>query len=160
RDGHHPHGRSQPRHRPGPDQDREQGSAHPAGNGGEGSVPGRTGRPASQGRPSQGWRGIFTMTADVLIRLSDVAKPLTKAKQTLSIFEALTMDIPRQDFFAIMGPSGSGKTTLLNLLGGLDRPSAGSVTFDGTRIDKLSESKLSAWRAANVGFIFQFYNLM
>jgi putative ABC transport system ATP-binding protein len=100
------------------------------------------------------------MTADALIRLSKVAKRFTKAKQTLSIFEALDMDIPGQDFVAIMGPSGSGKTTLLNLLGGLDRPSAGTVTIGGVEIGRLSEGKLAAWRAANVGFIFQFYNLM
>jgi putative ABC transport system ATP-binding protein len=100
------------------------------------------------------------MTADALIRLSKVAKRYTKAKQTLSIFDGLDMDIPRQDFVAIMGPSGSGKTTLLNLLGGLDRPTAGSVSVAGVEIGRLSEGKLAAWRAANVGFIFQFYNLM
>jgi putative ABC transport system ATP-binding protein len=59
-----------------------------------------------------------------------------------------------------MGPSGSGKTTLLNLIGGTDRPDKGEITFDGKRIDKFSESKLSAFRASNVGFVFQFYNLM
>jgi putative ABC transport system ATP-binding protein len=59
-----------------------------------------------------------------------------------------------------MGPSGSGKTTLLNLLGGIDRPSSGTVVCDGVRIDNMSQGKLAKWRAANVGFIFQFYNLM
>ena len=70
------------------------------------------------------------------------------------------MTIPQGDFVAVMGPSGSGKTTLLNMLGGLDRPSSGAIRFAGANIENLSESKLSAWRAANIGFIFQFYNLM
>ncbi len=100
------------------------------------------------------------MTADPLIRLSHVSKHFTKAKQIIPVFEQLDLNIPRQDFIAIMGPSGSGKTTLLNLLGGIDRPTAGEVNFDGERIELLSETKLSAWRATNVGFIFQFYNLM
>jgi len=59
-----------------------------------------------------------------------------------------------------MGPSGSGKTTLLNLIGGLDKPTAGSIVVDGHRIDQLSSSELSRWRAANIGFVFQFYNLL
>src|SRR5262249_41915387 len=71
----------------------------------------------------------------------------------------LSMHIPQGDFVAIMGPSGSGKTTLLNLLGGTDRPDSGTIEFDGKRIEKYSEGKLAAWRASNVGFIFQFYNL-
>jgi putative ABC transport system ATP-binding protein len=99
-------------------------------------------------------------TTDTLIRLSSVAKRFTKAKQTLSIFEQLDMEIPRADFVAIMGPSGSGKTTLLNMLGGIDHPSSGEIHVGGQRIDNLGEGQLAAWRAANVGFIFQFYNLM
>jgi putative ABC transport system ATP-binding protein len=59
-----------------------------------------------------------------------------------------------------MGPSGSGKTTLLNLIGGLDTPTAGTITVDGRRIDQLSGGELARWRAANVGFVFQFYNLL
>uniref|UniRef100_UPI00261AE409 ABC transporter ATP-binding protein n=1 Tax=Maricaulis sp. TaxID=1486257 RepID=UPI00261AE409 len=76
------------------------------------------------------------------------------------IFEELNMTIEQGEFIAIMGPSGSGKTTLLNLLGGIDRPSTGSVECEGIRVDKLSEGNLARWRSANVGFIFQFYNLM
>ncbi|MCX6851395.1 MAG: ABC transporter ATP-binding protein, partial [Verrucomicrobia bacterium] len=76
------------------------------------------------------------------------------------IFSDLNLTIPSGDFVAMMGPSGSGKTTLLNLLGGLDRPTSGSIMFDGAPIEKYSENQLSAWRAANIGFIFQFYNLM
>jgi putative ABC transport system ATP-binding protein len=70
------------------------------------------------------------------------------------------MKVPEGDFAAIMGPSGSGKTTLLNLLGGVDKPDAGAITFDGKRVDNLSQGGLAQFRAGNVGFIFQFYNLM
>ncbi len=95
-----------------------------------------------------------------LIRLTDVEKSYTRGKEKIAIFDKLTMRIEQGDFVAIMGPSGSGKTTLLNLLGGTDRPDKGSIEFDGKNIEKLSEGKLTAWRSANVGFIFQFYNLM
>jgi putative ABC transport system ATP-binding protein len=70
------------------------------------------------------------------------------------------LEIPQQDFVAIMGPSGSGKTTLLNLIGGLDKPSSGQIYVAGERIDTLSNTALAHWRARHVGFIFQFYNLM
>ncbi len=95
-----------------------------------------------------------------LIRLTDVEKNYTRGKEKISIFDKLTMRIEQGDFVAIMGPSGSGKTTLLNLLGGTDKADKGAIEFDGKRIDNLNEGQLTAWRAANVGFIFQFYNLM
>lgn len=95
-----------------------------------------------------------------LYELKDLSKRYTRGKETITIFEELTMSIPQGDFIAIMGPSGSGKTTLLNLLGGIDRPSSGSVECEGVRVDKLSEGKLARWRSQHVGFIFQFYNLM
>jgi putative ABC transport system ATP-binding protein len=95
-----------------------------------------------------------------LIRLTDVEKSYTRGKEKIAIFDKLTMRIEEGDFVAIMGPSGSGKTTLLNLLGGTDKADKGTIEFDGKRIDNLNEGKLTAWRAANVGFIFQFYNLM
>ncbi len=97
---------------------------------------------------------------DPLIVLKAVTKSYTRGKQSVPIFERLDMNIPTQDFVAIMGPSGSGKTTLLNLLGGIDKPSGGEIVFDNKRMDNLDESKLAAFRAGNVGFIFQFYNLM
>jgi len=97
---------------------------------------------------------------DVLYELTDLSKRYTRGRESVAIFEDLTMTIDRGDFIAIMGPSGSGKTTLLNLLGGIDRPSGGQVVCNGLRIDNLSQSKLSKWRASHVGFIFQFYNLM
>lgn len=100
------------------------------------------------------------MSSENLFELSQVAKQFTKGKETISIFQDLNMQIKEGDFLAIMGPSGSGKTTLLNLLGGVDQPTEGQITFDGQRIDNLSEGQLAKWRANNIGFIFQFYNLM
>ncbi len=95
-----------------------------------------------------------------LIQLNKVTKNYRRGKEGIAIFDGLTMSIEKGDFVAIMGPSGSGKTTLLNLLGGTDRCDGGEIIFDGERIDGYSEGKLAAWRARNVGFIFQFYNLM
>jgi putative ABC transport system ATP-binding protein len=100
------------------------------------------------------------MNEHVLFDLRKVKKQFVKGRETITVFEQLDMSIARGDFLAIMGPSGSGKTTLLNLLGGVDRPSAGEILFDGARVDTLSENQLAAWRANNIGFIFQFYNLM
>lgn len=100
------------------------------------------------------------MSDSELIVLRNIAKTYRRGDETISIFTDLNLSIPQGDFVAMMGPSGSGKTTLLNLLGGLDRPTGGTILFDGAPIEKLSESQLSAWRAANIGFIFQFYNLM
>ncbi len=100
------------------------------------------------------------MSDDILFDLKGVSKKFVKGKDTITVFDDLNMSIARGDFLAIMGPSGSGKTTLLNLLGGVDKPSSGEIHFDGGRVDTLSESRLAAWRANNIGFIFQFYNLM
>ena len=94
------------------------------------------------------------------IKLTNVTKTYTRVKESISIFDKLTLTIPKGDFVAIMGPSGSGKTTLLNLLGGTDRCDSGEIVFDGEHIEGYSEGQLAAWRARNVGFIFQFYNLM
>jgi putative ABC transport system ATP-binding protein len=100
------------------------------------------------------------MSDSELIVLRNIAKTYRRGEETISIFTDLNLSIPSGDFVAMMGPSGSGKTTLLNLLGGLDRPTSGTILFDREPIEKLSENQLSAWRAANIGFIFQFYNLM
>jgi putative ABC transport system ATP-binding protein len=97
---------------------------------------------------------------EMSFQLRDVSKRFVKGKETITIFDHLNLDIPAQDYVAIMGPSGSGKTTLLNVLGGIDHVSAGQIQFDGKRVDALDEGQLSRWRAANIGFIFQFYNLM
>ncbi|MEO0578986.1 MAG: ABC transporter ATP-binding protein [Pseudomonadota bacterium] len=98
--------------------------------------------------------------SDEVLFDQDVSKEFVKGKETITVFDKLNMSIAKGDFLAIMGPSGSGKTTLLNMLGGVDQPSSGEIWFDGSRIDSLSESQLAAWRANNIGFIFQFYNLM
>ena len=100
------------------------------------------------------------MAPDTMVRLAGLCKGFTKGRESIAIFDHLDLSIPRGDFVAVMGPSGSGKTTLLNLLGGIDRPDAGEIHVAGQRIEKMSEGELARFRAANVGFIFQFYNLM
>src|SRR4029450_12772977 len=83
-----------------------------------------------------------------------------RGSERIQVLPGIDLNIPRGDFVALMGPSGSGKTTLLNLIGGLDSPTAGEITVDGARIDRLSSGDLAGWRGANVGFVFQFYNLL
>lgn len=97
---------------------------------------------------------------DSMVQVRNVAKSYVRGKQRVEVLHGLTLDIPKGDFVALMGPSGSGKTTLLNLVGGLDQPTTGEVMVGGQRIDKLSSGALAKWRAQNVGFVFQFYNLM
>ena len=100
------------------------------------------------------------MSSNILYDLKSVSKTFVKGKEKITIFDKLDMSIAEGDFLAIMGPSGSGKTTLLNMLGGVDQPTGGEVWFNESRVDTLSESQLARWRANNIGFIFQFYNLM
>jgi putative ABC transport system ATP-binding protein len=101
------------------------------------------------------------MSTDTAIaRLVGLSKCFVKGKEQIVVFDRLDLAIPQGDFVAVMGPSGSGKTTLLNLLGGIDYPDSGEVHVGDTRIDGLGERRLARWRGANVGFIFQFYNLM
>ena len=95
-----------------------------------------------------------------LVSLKGVSKTYTRGKQAVPVLDKLDLDIAQGDFLALMGPSGSGKTTLLNLIGGLDRPTAGTIVVDGEPIERMSSGALARWRAANVGFVFQFYNLM
>ena len=98
--------------------------------------------------------------SESMVQIHNVTKVYERGKQKVEVLHGLTLDIPTGDYVALMGPSGSGKTTLLNLIGGLDQPSAGEVTVAGSRLDQLGSSKLAHWRAHNVGFVFQFYNLM
>ncbi|MEO7071446.1 MAG: ABC transporter ATP-binding protein [Rhodanobacter sp.] len=95
-----------------------------------------------------------------LIEIQNLAKTYERGKQKVEVLHHVNLAIAEGDFLALMGPSGSGKTTLLNLIGGLDTPSAGSIMVGDQRIDKLGGGALAKWRASNVGFIFQFYNLM
>ena len=95
-----------------------------------------------------------------LVQVRGVTKSYRRGGETIEVLHGVDLDIPRGDFVALMGPSGSGKTTLLNLIGGLDTPTGGSIVVGDRRIDRLSSGELSAWRAAHVGFVFQFYNLL
>ncbi|HSW09275.1 ABC transporter ATP-binding protein [Aquabacterium sp.] len=95
-----------------------------------------------------------------LIEIRDLSKVYERGKQKVEVLHHIELDVEQGDFLALMGPSGSGKTTLLNLIGGLDLPSGGSISVGGQRIDQLGAGALAKWRAATVGFVFQFYNLM
>ena len=95
-----------------------------------------------------------------LVSITNLAKSYRRGEQVVPVLRDITLDIPRGDFIALMGPSGSGKSTLLNLIAGIDKPDAGELLVGGEDITRLSETELADWRAANVGFIFQFYNLM
>jgi putative ABC transport system ATP-binding protein len=99
-------------------------------------------------------------SGEVLIALRGVGKSYERGGERLKILNELDLDVPKGSFEALMGPSGSGKTTLLNLIAGLDRPTTGTITISGKRIDSMSEGELAAWRANTVGFVFQSYNLM
>ena len=96
---------------------------------------------------------------EVLVRVH-VDKVFRRGSEEIHVLSKLDLDINRGEFVALMGPSGSGKSTLLNLLGGLDRPTRGSVEIGGARIDEMSDRQLAAWRARHIGLVFQFYNLL
>jgi putative ABC transport system ATP-binding protein len=98
--------------------------------------------------------------SESLIRARGLNKTYSRGGGKIQVLQGLNLDVDKGDFVAFMGPSGSGKTTLLNLLGGLDVPSAGSITVGGDEITHMSGSKLTEWRARHVGFIFQMYNLI
>ena len=95
-----------------------------------------------------------------LIRIRDLAKAYRRGEQIVPVLQHIALDVQRGEFVALMGPSGSGKSTLLNLIAGIDKPDAGTIAIGGVDIASLSEGDLADWRAANIGFIFQFYNLM
>jgi putative ABC transport system ATP-binding protein len=95
-----------------------------------------------------------------LVTIRDVHKYFTRGSERIDVLQGVNLEVPQGDFLALMGPSGSGKTTLLNLMGGLDRPSSGSIEVGGANISTLSGGQLSRWRADNIGFVFQLYNLL
>jgi putative ABC transport system ATP-binding protein len=95
-----------------------------------------------------------------LIELRDVTKTYRRDAIEIPVLDRVSISVPDRDFLGLMGPSGSGKSTLLNLLAGIDRPTRGSIRIGDTEISSLSERPLAAWRARNIGFIFQLYNLI
>ena len=99
------------------------------------------------------------MTAP-LIAIRHLSKGYVRGGQAIPVLLDIQLDVAQGEFIALMGPSGSGKSTLLNLIAGIDKPSAGTIEIGGVDIARLSEGELADWRAANVGFIFQFYNLL
>jgi putative ABC transport system ATP-binding protein len=102
----------------------------------------------------------MTESQPSLVRVRNVDKVFKRGTEQVHVLGGLDLEIPEGEFLALMGPSGSGKSTLLNLIGGLDRPSQGSVEVGNERVDSLSDRRLAAWRARHVGLVFQFYNLM
>jgi len=95
-----------------------------------------------------------------LVMVRDVSKYYVRGDQVIPVLIDINLDVASGDFVALMGPSGSGKSTLLNLIAGIDKPSSGEIRVSGVDIAQLSDADLALWRATNVGFIFQFYNLM
>ena len=98
--------------------------------------------------------------AAATVNVQNVRKVYHRDSQEIVVLDGIDLEVPQGEFIALMGPSGSGKTTLLNLIAGIDRPTSGKVTVGGTDVGTLSEGALAKWRSQNVGFIFQFYNLI
>jgi putative ABC transport system ATP-binding protein len=97
---------------------------------------------------------------DSIVRVEHVHKYFRRGSEQIDVLMDLSLEIPRREFLTLMGPSGSGKTTLLNLIAGLDRPSEGTIQVGDDTISNMSEASLAKWRTRNVGFVFQFYNLL
>src|SRR6476646_8752596 len=97
---------------------------------------------------------------NTLVDVDGVEKVFRRGSEDIHVLKDLRLKVPAGEFLALMGPSGSGKSTLLNLIGGLDRPSKGTVSIAGERVDELSDRQLAAWRARHIGFVFQLYNLL
>ena len=95
-----------------------------------------------------------------LVNVDGVAKVFHRGSEDINVLADLHLKVPKGEFLALMGPSGSGKSTLLNLIGGLDRPTRGTVSIASERVDQLSDHALAGWRARHIGFVFQLYNLL
>ncbi|QOC22399.1 ABC transporter ATP-binding protein [Wenzhouxiangella sp. AB-CW3] len=98
--------------------------------------------------------------SETAMAVAGLTKTYRKGKEKVEVLHALDLEVPEGDFVALMGPSGSGKTTLLNLIGGLDQPDSGEIRVHGENIERFSGRQLARWRSRQVGFIFQFYNLL
>jgi putative ABC transport system ATP-binding protein len=101
-----------------------------------------------------------TEVDEMLVRVERVTKTYRRGGESINVLNELSADVPRGDFLALMGPSGSGKSTLLNLLGGIDRPTSGSVNFGGRRLEEMGDGELARWRSSHVGFVFQMHHLL
>src|ERR1041385_131167 len=99
-------------------------------------------------------------TNNLLVNVENVEKVFHRGSGEIHVLSNLNLKIPKSEFLALMGPSGSGKRTLLNLIGGPDRPTRGTVSISGDRVDELSDRQLADWRARHIGFVFQLYNLL
>jgi putative ABC transport system ATP-binding protein len=102
----------------------------------------------------------MSTSSQPLVRVNNVTKTFKRGSEEIHVLDGLHLEVKQGEFLALMGPSGSGKSTLLNLIGGLDRPSDGSVQIGEEFIDRLSDRELAAWRSHHIGFVFQFYNLL
>jgi putative ABC transport system ATP-binding protein len=102
----------------------------------------------------------MSATARPLVHIQNVSRNFKRGSEEIHVLSDLNLEVREAEFLALMGPSGSGKSTLLNLIGGLDRPTSGTVQIGTDRVDQLSDSQLAAWRARHIGFVFQFYNLL
>ena len=103
---------------------------------------------------------VGSSDATLLVEIRNLTKYYQRGGQIIPVLVDIDLDVRLGDYLALMGPSGSGKSTLLNLIAGIDKPSGGTIKVGGVDIARLSDADLAAWRAAHVGFIFQFYNLM
>jgi putative ABC transport system ATP-binding protein len=103
---------------------------------------------------------MMSESRQTLVLIDHVNRTFTRGSQSVEVLSGLNLEVKEGEFLALMGPSGSGKSTLLNLIGGLDRPSSGTVQIGPDRVDQLSDSQLAHWRARHIGFVFQFYNLL
>jgi putative ABC transport system ATP-binding protein len=112
------------------------------------------------GEPTADATATQAAAAIPIVAIRDLSKAYRRGEQVIPVLVDISLDIARGDFVALMGPSGSGKSTLLNLVAGIDKPTSGTIVVDGTDIAQLSEGALARWRSSEVGFIFQFYNLM
>jgi putative ABC transport system ATP-binding protein len=103
---------------------------------------------------------LETKAEGSLVHVDGVEKVFRRGAEEIHVLRDLHLSVDHGEFVALMGPSGSGKSTLLNLIGGLDRPTNGTVTVGGERLDQMSDSRLAVWRARHIGFVFQLYNLL